>query len=702
MNGVRAALFVAAIALFAAAIALFAVAIGDAAASVWAASPASPAAPASPVAPAQPAAPLAPAAPLVPGSVAGDDARLLRPAALAALEQARARLSSLDEVARTISFPSVEMLIEDADRRAAAINDPARDGAFVRRQLETARAFADQLAAGADPYRDRKLTGVVVKAYRDDFDRTLQPYAVYLPRGEAPAGGWPLMVSLHGAYSNHRLNMRRVFGKSNRPGESDEEATRNELPLPDVPMIVVSPFGRGEFMGFQGLGERDVLRVMADVRRAYPIDPDRTYLTGLSMGGEGTWHIGLRHPDLFAAIVPVCGITDARQWIGAANAPLFDPTLLGLTSAQAVAENASNLAVTFFHGDLDPTVKVEQSRAMAERYRQLGWLGKNVHYNELRGVNHFAWVPAYHDATIFKLVGGVKRDPFPRHVIYKTYSLRYNQAYWLRIDGLEHGLTMATIEGDHDAAKFTVRADNVSAFSLLLDAKHVPADRAITVIAGGATIYQGAPRAVLSFARAGASWRAVAEPQPSAPLPDHGSSGLFSRALARERPHIYVYGTRGPAAITAANRALARELGDWGRGVRAQLEVKSDAEVTPSDIANLDLVLVGSVRSNAIVQRLAPSLPIEDRADRLVAGGVSLTDADRAYRVACPNPLSPGHNVLVYGAETERGLAAFKAFVRPNVMGFGPESNLDYVVYDGARKIRASGVFRDACVIPSS
>lgn len=684
--------------------ALLVVALGAAVATSRAASPGSPAAPAAPAAPASPAPPAAPLAPAAPALavVTGSEPRAQRPAAVAALERARTRLSSLDDVARTISFPSVEMLIEDADRRFSTVTKPARDYAFVERQLQTARAYAERLDDGADPYRDRGITGMVVKAYRDDFDGTLQPYALYLPRGNAPAGGWPLLVSLHGAYSNHRLNMRRVFGKPNRPGESDEEATRNELPLPDEPMIVVSPFARGEFMGYQGLGERDVLRVMADVRRAYAVDPDRVYLTGLSMGGEGTWHIGLRHPDLFAAIVPVCGITDARQWIGAATAPLFDPALLGLTTAQAVAENASNLAVTFFHGEVDPTVKVAQSRAMAERYRQLGWLGKNVHYNELPGVNHSAWVPAYQDAAVFKLLAGVKRDPFPRHVIYKTYSLRYNQAYWLRIDGIEHGLAMAAIEGDHDGVKFAVKPDNVGAFSLLLEPRHVPADRAITVVAGGATIYQGAPRPVLSFARAGAGWRAVAESPAMAAAdarPDHGSSGLFSRALARERPHLYVYGTRGPAAATAANLALARALGDWGHGVRAQFAVKSDAEVTPADIASLDLVLVGSARSNAIVQRLAPSLPVDDRADQLIAGSVSLTDADRAYRVACPNPLSPGHNVLVYGADTERGLAVFRSFTKGNAASWGPESNLDYLVFDGAGKIRASGAFKDRCQI---
>jgi dienelactone hydrolase len=625
------------------------------------------------------------------------DYRALRAAAVASLDKARVAAPA-DDVSRTITLPSIELLIDDADTRAATITNPARDWAFVREQLETARAYADRLATGADPYRG--ATGMMVKAYRDEFDQTLQPYALALPSGPAPAAGWPLLVSLHGAYSNHRLNLRRVFGKSNRPGENDEEASRNHLPLPEVPMIVVSPFGRGEFMGFQGLGERDVLRVLADVRRAYAVDPDRIYLTGLSMGGEGTWTIGLRHPDLFAALVPVCGVTDARQWIGADAVPYFDPTLLGLTNQVAIADNAANLTVIFYHGDRDPTVKVGNSRAMADRYRQLGWLGKNVRYFELPGVDHFAWVPAYRDAAIFPLLAGVRRDPFPAHVVYKTPTIRYNQAYWLRIDQIDDGLALAGIEGDQARGKFTVRPNNISAFSLLLDAKHVPRDRAITVSVGDATLYQGPPRPVLSFARAGASWQAVAWPPPTPKgRPDHGSSGLFSRALARERPHIYVFGTAGSPELTAANQALARAMGDWGPGVRAHFTVKADRDVTPGDIRDLDLVLVGGPRSNTVARQLASELPVDDRADRLVAGNLTLTDADRAYRVTCPNPLAPGHQILLYAADTARGLTAFQRFARGNAAAHGPESNLDYLVFDGAGKIRASGVFRDRCRI---
>jgi hypothetical protein len=151
----------------------------------------------------------------------------------------------------------------------------------------------------------------------------------------------------------------------------------------------------------------------------------------------------------------------------------------------------------------------------------------------------------------------------------------------------------------------------------------------------------------------------------------------------------------GRPEMTVANRALARALGDWGRGVRARFAVKSDQEVTAAEVAGLDLVLVGGARSNAVVQRMATSLPIDDRADRLIAGAVTLTDADRGYRLTVRNPLSPAHQVLIYAAETERGLSAFQRFVKPNAAGPGPESNLDYVVFDGAGKIRAAGVFRE-------
>ncbi|HVV52574.1 MAG TPA: prolyl oligopeptidase family serine peptidase, partial [Polyangia bacterium] len=310
------------------------------------------------------------------------------------------------------TLPSIERLVEDADLRRASITKPARDQAFVRDTLATARAYADRVAKGDDPYRS--ATGELVKAYRADWDGTLQPYALYVPRGYDglhKKDAWPLIVALHGAYSDHKHNLRRVFGLDNRPGETDAEASRNRLPLPDVPAFVVSPLGRGEVMGYDGLGYDDVMRVIADVRRAYRIDPDRITLTGLSMGGGGTWAIGLRHPELFAALAPVCGITDFARMVQPADAALYDLPRLEALSPPAIAENAAHLQVFIFHGDKDPTVPVEDSRKMAARYEALGWLGKNVHYVEYPGVGHAAWVPAYKDAALLRRLAAIKRDP---------------------------------------------------------------------------------------------------------------------------------------------------------------------------------------------------------------------------------------------------------------------------------------------------
>jgi poly(3-hydroxybutyrate) depolymerase len=330
------------------------------------------------------------------------------PAALAAA-QARARTAS--PVVREITMPSIERLIQDADARAASVTVPERDGAFVLSNLARAWEYANAVAAGRDPYRE--ATGMMVKAYRADWDGTLQPYALYVPPGYKPGrpGGWPLIVALHGAWSDHRHNLRRVFGLDNRPRENDAEASRNELPLPDVPALVVSPYGRGELMGYDGLGGDDVMRVIADVRRAYDVDPDRITLTGLSMGGDGTWQIGLRHPELFAAIAPVCAVADYRRMIKPADAGLYDPDALDRQSPPALAANAAHMQVFIFHGDKDTTVPVADSRKMVERFKALGMFGKNVRYTEYPDVAHSAWIPAYKDAALLRTLAAIKRDP---------------------------------------------------------------------------------------------------------------------------------------------------------------------------------------------------------------------------------------------------------------------------------------------------
>ena len=104
------------------------------------------------------------------------------------------------------------------------------------------------------------------------------------------------------------------------------------------------------------------------------VDPARIYLTGLSMGGFGTWDLAARMPNRFAAIVPICGGGD-----------------------DDVAGRIAALPIWCFHGDADTAVPVERSRSMIAAVKAAG--GRPI-YSELAGVGHDSWTPAYRDRFV--------------------------------------------------------------------------------------------------------------------------------------------------------------------------------------------------------------------------------------------------------------------------------------------------------------
>jgi predicted peptidase len=103
-------------------------------------------------------------------------------------------------------------------------------------------------------------------------------------------------------------------------------------------------------------------------------DPDRVYLTGLSMGGYGSWDLAVRHPDRFAAVLPICGGGDP-----------------------AMATRLATLPIWCFHGADDPVVPVGLSRSMVAAITVAG--GTPV-FSELPGVGHDSWTPAYRNPAV--------------------------------------------------------------------------------------------------------------------------------------------------------------------------------------------------------------------------------------------------------------------------------------------------------------
>jgi len=246
-------------------------------------------------------------------------------------------------------------------------------------------ALASIAALAALPARARVQTGFL--------DRTLTivehtyHYQVYVPADYHSKKSWPVILFLHGAGergSDGLLQTDVGIGHAIRQNPSR------------FPFIVVFPQCPREKIW----GEPDMQSLAMGALDAaiteFHADRARVYLTGLSMGGFGTWETAARNPGRFAAIAPVCGgVQPIKEWPQLRVILVDDPKI-----TDPFAELASKIGKTpvwIFHGDADQAVPVEQSRQMAAALKTAG---ANVKYTEYPGVDHNSWGKAYAEADL--------------------------------------------------------------------------------------------------------------------------------------------------------------------------------------------------------------------------------------------------------------------------------------------------------------
>lgn len=232
------------------------------------------------------------------------------------------------------------------------------------------------------------ITGLFERAYLSEVDSSLDSYIIYVPHSYNPAEKYPLIIMLHGygdsAYLNPYTPVHFDFLKA--------------CELKGV--IMAAPRGRHnpseDPMFYRGEGERDVLQVINLVKKAYTIDEKRVYLTGDSMGGYGTYYIAGRHPELFAAIAPVCGFW-SEQFI------------------QRVDLNTlKGIPVYLVHCAGDKSVPVEESRSAYEIFKEMG---ADVVYREIDNTDPDAWDSFFggHNAWDYAYEGTALIDWFLQH-----------------------------------------------------------------------------------------------------------------------------------------------------------------------------------------------------------------------------------------------------------------------------------------------
>ena len=196
------------------------------------------------------------------------------------------------------------------------------------------------------------------------------PFVIYHP--EVMDENLPLIVFLHGAGE-------RGMGGEELP-RVESSGFAKVLQEEDCPCIYVAPQCSPD--SFWAAEVPNIHDFIVELTKTYPVDEKKIFLTGLSMGGFGTWYTAMRYPDMFAAIAPVCG--GGMAW----NAGVL------------------TMPVWAFHGSDDPIVSVTQSDEMVNRLKEFG---ADVTYTKFNGVGHDAWNYVDYDLLTKWLLGKKRR-----------------------------------------------------------------------------------------------------------------------------------------------------------------------------------------------------------------------------------------------------------------------------------------------------
>lgn len=231
-----------------------------------------------------------------------------------------------------------------------------------------------------------------------DGTRTLRiRYVLFLPKdhGKDAQKRWPVILFLHGA-GERGTNLDLV--KKHGPPKNVEKDR-------DFPFVVVSPqCPPGKWWTSRSplrrrpaataaaasaapetwWPEQTLLAMLDEVIVKYAVDEDRVYMTGLSMGGFGSWTLAAEAPRRFAAVVPICGGGDTKM-----------------------AAALKDLPVWAFHGGKDPVVPVKTSQDMVDAIEAAG--GKKAKLTIFPDAGHDSWTAAYNDPQLYKWLLEQKR-----------------------------------------------------------------------------------------------------------------------------------------------------------------------------------------------------------------------------------------------------------------------------------------------------
>ena len=384
----------------------------------------------------------------------------------------------------------------------------------------------------------------------------------------------------------------------------------------------IGPYGRGS-VWYEGIGERDVFECIEMARKLLSVDGDRLYLCGFSMGGMGTFDLGFKYPDIWAACVPVCGRCNNLDLV----------------------ENARHLPFWVNTGNKDIMMPPRYSKPAYDRAKRLGF--SQWKYTEHENMGHDFSIN-FKEVEEWLLTR--KRTSDPGRVSFHTKDIRFNRAYWLEITEIERYGRLARMGAEIDGQKINIKTENVSNYTLRLNDALVDVAERIQIVENDVEIFNGLLDKDNCFVKTNRNGDAVFKrPGLSGPLWD-----VYSGFC------LLVYGTHSKdrSLIKAAKECAESFSGPaWMSGVN--FKIVPDKEVSDQDVARNNVVLFGNAETNEVLARMSDKLPIQANAGGVSARNVKYSGDNVGFVLIYPNPLNQEKYVAVFSGNTVNAIDCF-------------------------------------------
>jgi dienelactone hydrolase len=514
--------------------------------------------------------------------------------------------------------------------------------AYTTEALATGIARAAELAKGSSAWE--QAPGRRILAYRSAVDDSVQPYAISLPAefGKEPERRWPLHLVLHGR--GDTLNeVAFIHMHDGKPATEDD-------------WIQLDVFGRTN-NAYRYAGEADVFEALTDVKRRYRIDDRRVVLHGFSMGGAGSWHLGLHYPSLWCSVGPGAGFVDFYKYQKVESPlPFYQDLALAIYNPIEYTLNAFNVPICTYGGEKDP--QLVASTEMVERAAKLGL---NIKLLVGPGTGHAFHPDSRKEFMAFHLErqkAGRAVYPGTREIRFTTHTLKYNTCDWVTIEEMVTPYREAVVEAKADTADgvLKVKTKNVAVLQLgrdLAETAEIDGDK--LPLAGAADgLLPG-----VYFENGGSHWRvlsydaSLAFPRNADLRKRHNLQGPIDDAFMQ--PFVCVRGTGTPwneAQAAWATWTLERFASEFDKWMRGKVPIVNDTEVTNEMMLEKNVILFGDPGSNAVLAKLAARLPVRWTKTAIEVNGEKYDPATHGVSFIYPNPLAPRKYVVVNSGHT--------------------------------------------------